>query len=642
MKHPSFSSVTRRLSLVTRHPSPVTRHLSPVTRLLVNSFTCLLVYSSTYLLLTSCDDFFDVEPAAFIDNAEAWNDEETVNAILADAYARINHEDFSYFEGFWVYSLLNLSSASDETWPSWQQGEFGTGGKMQVIFGDTWFYIWPYDQIRNCNEIIRKTDLSDHAQKEQIKAEIRFIRAYHYFLLVKRFGGVPLIREVQEYQTENTEALEIPRSKEQEIWDFIAAEMDTIALILPQKRSADNRSRVSRYAAYALKSRAMLYAASIAKYGKTELNGLAGIDAPPEKYWEAAATAADSVIQSGTYHLYNQYPDKAENYNRLFLDKNNEEYIWTKEYRLPESGHSFDHMTTPYSFTSGYGCGLTPALEFVEAYEYIDGAPGKLPVEKEATPIQYDHPLDLFAGKDPRLFASVYLPMSKFKDGTVEIRRGMYTEATRSYKAASNLMEKTVLQGRKDSITLSGKDGIILTSDPTNTGFYQKKFYDESRKDFSENKSDQPWPLFRLAEMYLNKAEAQMELGNKKEAAEALNRVRQRAGIRVLTTDEITMERIRNERRIELAFEGHRFWDLRRWRIAAPGSDPRAGILSPLPPTALFPWIVYENGKYVFTKASGASEVQKPNKIFLQRHYYLKLKPEEINSNKKLIQNPGY
>ncbi|MDR1611050.1 MAG: RagB/SusD family nutrient uptake outer membrane protein [Candidatus Symbiothrix sp.] len=596
------------------------------------------------ILLVSCDGFFDVELTAFIDDSEAWKDEKAVNAILADAYARINHEDFSYFEGYWAYSQLNLSSASDETYPSRQQGEFGIGGKTQVIFGDTWFYMWPYDQIRNCNEMIRKLALSemDNVRKEQIKAEIRFIRAYHYFLLVKRFGGVPLIKEVQEYQPGNAEALEVPRSKEQEIWDFIAAETDTIASVLPEKQSAANRNRVSRYAAYALKSRAMLYAASIARYGKPELNGLVGIDAQPEKYWEAAATAADSVIQSGYYHLYNQYPDKAVNYNRLFLDKNNEEYIWAKEYHLPELGHSFDYMTTPYGFANGYGCGQTPTLEFVESYEYIDGSTGELPVEKDATPLQYTHPLDLFAGKDPRLFASVYLPMSKFKDGIVEIRRGMYSETAQTWKAASNLMDKAALQGKKDSITLSGKDGVILTSDPTNTGFYQKKFYDESRQDFSENKSDQTWPLFRLAEMYLNKAEAEMELGNKRKAAEALNQVRERAGIRLLTVDEITLERIRNERRVELAFEGHRFWDLRRWRVAAPGNDPHSGVLSPLHPTALFPWIVYENGKYVFTKASGALEVQKPGKIFLQRHYYLKFKPEEINSNKKLIQNPGY
>jgi hypothetical protein len=610
----------------------------------LSPFALHLIFLFWAIAFSSCDDFFSVEPAGYIDGSEAWQDEATVNAILADAYARLNEEGFSYFEGFWVYSLLNLSSASDETYPSWQQGEFGRGERAQVIYGDTWFYLWPYDLIYNCNDVIRQIDRSmlDSVLKQQIRAEIRFIRAWHYFLLVKRFGGVPLIREAEEYPAETAEAPDVARSKEQEIWDFIAAEMDTIAPVLPSKRTDAYRNRVSRYAAYALKSRAMLYAASIAQYGTPELNGLVGIEDRAEKYWQAAVIAADSVIQSGIYCLYNEYPDKSMNYNRLFLDKNNKEYIWAKEYALPEVGHSFDYMTTPYSFTGEYGCGLTPTLELVEAYEYIDGSPGDLPVDKDALPVQYDHPLDLFAGKDPRLSASVYLPMSKFKDGVVEIRRGVYFATTRTWKAATHLTEKTALQGRNDWITLSGKDGITLLSDPTNTGFYQKKFYDESRYDFSENKSDQSWPVFRLAEMYLNKAEAEMELGHKSRALEALNRVRERAGIHPLIEAEITLERIRNERRVELAFEGHRFWDLRRWRIAAPDNDSRVGVLSPLRPTALFPWIVYENGKYVFTKVSGASEVKKPDKMFLRRHYYLKFKPEEIGSNKKLIQNPGY
>jgi hypothetical protein len=595
------------------------------------------------LLLFACDDFFDLQPTTYIEGDAAWTDEKTVNAILADAYARINCEDFNYFDGFWVFSQLNLSSASDETYPSWQQGDFGVGGKTQVIFGDSWFYHWPYDQIRNCNDILQKLRTSGISRplKEMIGAEVRYIRAYHYFQLVKRFGGVPLIKEVQEYDPNHLEDLEVPRNKEQEIWDFIAEEMDAVAPLLPEKRPASDRNRVSRYAAYALKSRAMLYAASIAQYGQVELNGLVGIAANPARYWEAAITASDSVIRSGNYALYNKYQDKAENYNRLFLDKNNSEYIWAKEYHLPEIGHSFDFMTTPYSFTGGYGCGMTPTLELVEAYEYIDGQTDELPVSVDSTPIKYNHPLDLFAGKDPRLFASVYLPMSSFKDGIVEIRRGVYRETANTFQSASNLEQKTTLADG-NQITIGGKDGIILSKDPTKTGFYQKKFYDESRLDFSENKSDQSWPVFRLAEMYLNKAEAEMELGHRDQAAEALNKVRERAGIQLLPANEITLQRIRNERRIELVFENHRFWDLRRWRIAAQSDASGSGVLAPLIPTALFPWIVQEDGSYIFTKVSGSLNLQKPDKMFLPRHYYLKFRPEEINSNRKIIQNPGY
>jgi hypothetical protein len=393
--------------------------------------------------------------------------------------------------------------------------------------------------------------------------------------------------------------------------------------------------------AHALKSRAMLYAAAIAKYGAVDLDGLVGIAANPAPYWKAAAAAADSVINSGNYSLYNKYPDKAENYNQLFLDKNNGEYIWTKEFSLPDISHSFDFMTTPYSFTSGYGCGLTPTLELVEAYEYTDGTAGTLKTVNGSTPVKYDHPLDLFAGKDPRLFASIYLPMSPFKGSVVEIRRGVYREFNQSFHAATNLHSKTTLASGTQ-LTVGGKDGIMLTGDPTKSGFYQKKFYDEKRIDFSEGKSDQTWPVFRLAEMYLNKAEAEMELGDKTKAVDALNKIRERAGIKTLAENEITLNSVRNERRIELVFEGHRFWDLRRWRLAAKGDTPGSGILDPGVPSALWPWVVYDDGKYIFTKVSGSSTVQKPDKVFFPRHYYLKFKSEEINSNRKLIQNPGY
>jgi len=217
-------------------------------------------------------------------------------------------------------------------------------------------------------------------------------------------------------------------------------------------------------------------------------------------------------------------------------------------------------------------------------------------------------------------------------------------------------MQKTENLAFGPSIRIIGRDGIIDKGDPTNTGFYQKKFYNEQTKDLSEagTMSDQSWPVFRLAEMYLNKAEAAMEMGKVSVAVEAINPIRRRAGIKELTMDDISLDRIRNERRIELAFENHRFWDLRRWRIAA---TPRAdnggqGVLDNLSPTALYPWAVFEKGtstdingnlvanSYIFSKES--EEIKKPNKVFLSRNYYVKFQSEDLNSNPNLVQNPGY
>ena len=174
--------------------------------------------------------------------------------------------------------------------------------------------------------------------------------------------------------------------------------------------------------------------------------------------------------------------------------------------------------------------------------------------------IKYDSPLDLFKDKDPRLRATFYLPFDNCRGGIVEIRRGIYDPSI-----AGN--DKFVTSGNKDEyyknsqVKILGKDGVWDTGDVGKTGFYTKKFSDESITNIVGNYSEAPWPIFRLAEMYLNKAEAAMELGKSGEAEAALNEVRRRADIRELS-GEVTLERIRNERRVELAYENHRHWDL--------------------------------------------------------------------------------
>ena len=176
-----------------------------------------------------------------------------------------------------------------------------------------------------------------------------------------------------------------------------------------------------------------------------------------------------------------------------------------------------------------------------------------------------------------------------------------------------------------------GKDGVWDTGDVGKTGFYTKKFSDESITNIVGNYSEAPWPIFRLAEMYLNKAEAAMELGKSGEAEAALNEVRRRADIRELS-GEVTLERIRNERRVELAYENHRHWDLKRWRTAHI-------VLADFPTNALYPWFVWGENKYIFT----TGKAPKPNKVFQTRNYYVKIKDDDMSSNPMLgPNNPGF
>ena len=208
-----------------------------------------------------------------------------------------------------------------------------------------------------------------------------------------------------------------------------------------------------------------------------------------------------------------------------------------------------------------------------------------------------------------------------------------------------------------------GKDGPYEDKEATKTGFYLRKFVVEDQEDY--DKCTNPWPMFRLAEMYLNLAEAETELGNVTKALAALNMTRHRAGIHEITEAEVTekkipwlLERVRNERRVELAFESHRFWDLRRWRIAA---TPRAdnggtGVLDGYKATALYPWALFDAGaerdeatglmtpkKYVFSKEeSDGQRLQRARKHFYKRNYYLKIKNDDMKTNPKLVNNPEF
>jgi non-canonical (house-cleaning) NTP pyrophosphatase len=600
------------------------------------------IFITCSLVFVACD--FDTKVTDRLTEEEVWKDEKLIVAGLANLYdsLQIDHNP-SYFEGWDVFNI-NLITASDEGVGAYQAGDFGVGDVARANFGDSWFDCWKdvYYRIRSCNVFMYK--LNESALEDNIKkgymAEARFLRAFHYFTLAKRYGGVPLITEVQNYNSiEDLAELQVPRSKEQEVWDFIIKEIDEIAIDLPETRESIYRTRITRYGAYALQSRAALYAGSIAKYGAVQLGGIVGIEAGlANQYFTKAFDASDAVITSGKYNLYEQYSDKSENFRNMFLEKRgNSEYIFWKEFSAPLKAHSFDLLNVPFSFTqNGYGCGVNPSLDLIEAFEYKDGTPGNLKLKDSGgNYIKYNSPLDLFADKDPRLKASFYLPYDDCRGGIVEIRRGIYDESlsgnNRFITAENrNTVYEPVPGGQK--MVVLGKDGVWDTDDVGKTGFYTKKFADESLTDIRGDMSDVAWPIFRLAEIYLNKAEAAMELGRTGDAVSAINEVRDRAGIKLLTSSNITIDRIRNERRVELAYENQRHWDLKRWRIAHI-------VMADFETDALYPWYVWQDGKFIFT----TGKAPKPNKVFQTKNYYVKISDKDMSSNPMLgPNNPGF
>ena len=275
------------------------------------------------------------------------------------------------------------------------------------------------------------------------------------------------------------------------------------------------------------------------------------------------------------------------------------------------------------SFKIDWGTNTSPTLELVEAYEYVDGTPGTLKTENNGKAIYYDNADDIFKNKDPRFFASVLYPNCPWQNSVVEIRRGIINSEGKKIEATA-FADKFP---EDPTLTTSGKDGLVMQGDCSRTGFYIKKFMDPANR-VEQDRSETNFMVFRYAETLLNYAEAAVELGKADLALPKINDVRKRAGIKQKSA--VTLEDVRHERQVELAFENLRFWDLIRWRTATK-------VMNNTTFSALIPWLDYKTKKYTFDK--GPNTLQLP-KTFLDKNYYQPI--PEVNKNDLLIQNPGF
>ncbi|GAA4301572.1 RagB/SusD family nutrient uptake outer membrane protein [Compostibacter hankyongensis] len=575
---------------------------------------CLLI------TLSGCiKDVLDRKPLNIITDDDVWESKELVDIYLANLYDAIPI-------GF--LNRVDQSNFTDES--SFMDGTYVSGYGNQWLSLNTGMYEW----IRNVNYFLGRIGTSSLSEEDirTLSAEGHFIRAYYYFDLVRKYGGMPLIKTVQNFDN-NLEDIQIPRSKEEEVWEFIASELDSAILDLPETQEAAGANRPTKYTALALKSRAMLYAGSIAKYGQVQLGGILGIPSDKaESYFTASLDASQKIIDSKHFSLYTKQYDPAThagdpvaNYQNIFLDENNSEIIFQKAYSFPDKAHSYDNWNIPEGFTTNNGSSIAPTLEMVESYEYIDGSPGDLKTDKE-----YDSPTGIFEGKDPRFEASVLHGGSPTGWGRdVQIYRGIY--------AGGKLYESLSPFPEEPSRRQVGLDGPFSSGNFGKTGFYIKKYMNIANRVVEPGYSDQNYIDIRYAEILLNAAEAAVELGRDKTGAlDAINQIRGRAGIKLLTAGELTLDKIRHERKIELAFEDKRFWDIRRWRLGT-------NLFRNTYVHGLWPYLNYENGKYTYTYkvVNGYPIDDGYPRIFEQRDYYSNLSAY-VNSNPKIVNNPGW
>lgn len=578
-------------------------------------------------MLASCAKILDKEPLDIITDGAVWNDEILIDAYLAQAYSEcyvLTNEvpsNEQYFNDGWTaWSFINtISDEAKSQYSSWTWS--WKNGGLRIHGGLLEWWEASYSVIRKLNELIER--LPGSAISEEFKAkriaEARFLRAFNYFSMVKRYGGVPLITKAQNID-DPIEELYPSRQSEQIIYDFVLSELDDIAKQLPAR---NERGRPGKYAALALQSRAALYAASIAQFGDIQLEGLLGIPQSLAKsYYQKAYDVSREIITEGGFSLYNKNPDKVLNFRNLFLVKNNSEVIFVRPYEPTDAqaggnGWSYDFFQCPAP--QGWGAGNQDGayLEMVEEFEYVDGRPGTL--NRELLEQNLWTTDELWQGKDPRFFATIYTQNSRWKGQLIDWHFGIVRQDG-----------SIQIDGAYEGISAVGTQRI---SDATgsSTFFGVLKYLDESKDNFSNIlATGTDWIVFRFGEVLLNYAEAAYALGSTGDAVWAINVIRERAGINDINS--IDADIIRHERKVELAFEGHRYWDLRRWRTA---EEELSRDFSGL--------------RYILDYPTKKFKLQVLNKIdgesgpkFYPYNYYLPITLGRTGSNPNLIENPGY
>ena len=622
-----------------------------------NISKCYIFGLVLLLSISACKkDFLEREPTTIVTDEQLWKDPKLITGLLANFYDRLptemglNDQAGSQWRNMANYDDAMWSGNSNDDWRN----------NLINYNRDAWRF-YDYFFIRDLNLAIANADkfgsssLSE-AQITQLKAEFRFVRAYIYFEMVKRMGGVPLITEQLIYDfSGDPSTLQYPRAKESEVYDFIAAELDAIKNDIGNNGSA---TRANRYTCMALKSRAMLYAGSLAKYNSlltpniVTNGGEVGIPASmASSYFQKALEASQEVL-SGPYSLYSSNPNLGENFYEALVKKiNNPEVIFARDFL---SSKAKKHFFTYENIARGIrednlsSSSIAPSLNLVESYDYLDGSAGTIRTRNAANTdyIYYDNTTDIFANKDARLYGTVIYPGAPFRGLNVDMQAGVmrWDAASNSYQTVEGPDLGSNYTDNKPLIAASGPHRSIM--EVSNTGFYLRKYVDANGGASTRGiQSDVWWVWFRLGEIYLNAAEAAFELGQTNVALSYINPLRARAGFPAnsLTAASLTIDKIRNDRRNELAFEDHRLWDLKRWRQAdkvwnGSAENPNDVVYALYPYRVIRPGDPTRDGKYVFVKLK-APRFGAP-RFFQIFNYYSSFDQAVINNNPKIIQNP--
>ncbi|MES2061933.1 MAG: RagB/SusD family nutrient uptake outer membrane protein [Bacteroidota bacterium] len=574
-------------------------------KLYILSFFCA---AATILFSCKKEGFLGQTQTSNLTEEAVFKDSVNTTAFLSNIYLKVG-----FSESATRFSNGGLDVASDEAEP-YDNSEVTTIGfangsvDANTVSGDA--YSTCYTNIRSVNVLLKHlptTPFRD-ATKTEIKAEARFLRAWYYAILLKHYGGVPLIGDtVYNY----TDKIPAERASYADCVDYIVSECDQAGADLPFMQEGPLYGRASKAACMALKMRVLLYAASPLFNDKTpvpqstpltiatdnKIKALVGYPDYKETRWQDAEKAAEALL-NGPFQLYVDNTTPGFGFQYGFTIRPNQENIWQL---MRSFNQDLENAYDPPS-RGGHGGGF-PYQELVDAFPMANG----LDIHDPASHYDPNHP---YLNRDPRLEYTVNHDQSKLI-------------------TASSLTPTPI-----NIYTVNGLGtGVDAIYAGTKTGYYGNKMLDPKAVPNSFSQTARCIPLIRYAEVLLSYAEAANEFEGPAKAYEYVEKIRMRAGLDPYKlpaglTQEEMRKVIQNERRLELAFEGHRFWDVRRWKIA--------------------PQVLTQQMTGLEVQRNSAGEIQNLKRIDVRKHgfkpalYLWPLPTTEVAKSPLTYQNPGY
>lgn len=565
-----------------------------------------LFYVFSFSLL-SCD-FLDIVPDEVVNEEDIYETPNLVRNYLYSCYSFLPTNRNISNNAYWMMCGAETSFYRKELFSTFNEGTYSPSNLHMT--SDTWSPIW--EGIRQCYmflDILDKAKNLVPIEKQHYRGEANFLIAYYHFLSLRSYGPTFIIDKLYNATIEIEKLPE--RSSYDEVVDFINRKLDEAFPDLAVNFSGVDFGRATQVAVYALKSRLYLYAASPLFNGNSEMYGgfkskidgrfLIAQDYSEEKWKKSAEMSLQAIteLEKLGFRLYDDTDAGKPDDNRPGLSNSaqrrirysvmdyltsNPEIIWadTRE----EGYYDIQNRSIPRQYTDivydGSG-GIAPTLQMVEYFYTKNG----LPIEKDKTydydgrfdivelPADYDgnHYSDesngtsikLHLDREPRFYAHI-----GFHNGFFEIAKydGVITNENPAKRVIVEKLRNSDLHGRQDMDLYYSV-----------TGYHNKKFVHPA---YSNGVVNYPLPLFRMAEMYLNYAEALVEIGDLDKAKIYIDKIRDRAGIPNVdkawdnfsmepgyqNTKEGLREIVRQERLLEFYLEGHKFFDIRRWKIA--------------------------------------------------------------------------